>query len=173
MLYWESTVHVDEMWVGSGRKNKLIYHSKNNNINGLYKASDFPNAKTVYYFHGNGWPLSYFYSEIEYIHKLGYNVMAYDYPWYGKSTGFPYKENVDEFSDTCYQYIKQKKNISDTEVILWWYSVGTAVVTDFASKNSFDKLVLVSPFASRYDMSMTLFGFPIQKYLDSNDSFVL
>ena len=42
-----------------------ISDSQGNNINGLYLDNNA--EKTVYYFHGNGGPLNYFYSEIQYI----------------------------------------------------------------------------------------------------------
>jgi pimeloyl-ACP methyl ester carboxylesterase len=83
--------------------------------------------------------------------------MAYDYPGYGKSTGMPYKENVEKYSQLFYEHIKTKKNLIDEEIIIWGYSVGTAVATDFASKNDFEKIILISPLASRYDMSMKFF----------------
>lgn len=147
-----------------------ISDSQENNINGLYYDNN--SDKTVYYFHGNGGPLNYFYSEIEYIWSLGYNVMAYDYPGYGKSTGFPYKENVEEFSQTFFEHIQKEKNIKNDELIIWGYSVWTAVATDFASKNNFEKLILVSPFASRYDMSKSFLGIRLQKLLFQKNSFV-
>ena len=149
-----------------------ITDSKGNNVNGLYLKNDNKDAETVYYFHGNGGPLSYFYSEIKYIHSLGYNVMAYDYPGYGKSTGFPHKENVDEFSKLFYEYVQSNKNLNEKNLILWGYSIWTAVVTDFASKNDFQKLILVSPLASRYDMSEKLFWIPLQSYLGKWNSYV-
>jgi LAS superfamily LD-carboxypeptidase LdcB/pimeloyl-ACP methyl ester carboxylesterase len=147
-----------------------IQTTKWENINGLYFNKNA--EKTVYYFHGNGGPLNYFYSEIEYIGELGYNVMAYDYPGYGKSTGMPYKENVEEYSQLFYEDIKTKKNLIDEEIIIWGYSVGTAVATDFASRNNFAKIILISPLASRYDMSMKFFWFPIQQILFRNNSFI-
>ena len=147
-----------------------ISDSQWNNINGLYLDNNA--EQTVYYFHGNGGPLNYFYSEIEYIWALGYNVMAYDYPGYGKSTGFPYKENVEEFSQTFYEYVQKEKELNNQELIIWWYSVWTAVATDFASKNDFEKLILVSPFASRYDMSKSFLGIRLQKILFQKNSFV-
>lgn len=143
-----------------------------NNINGLYLPYNNGEAKTVYYFHGNGGPLSTFYSEIEYIHSLGYNVIAYDYPWYGKSDWFPYKYRVEHFSEVFYSYIKEQKNIVDEDLVIWWYSIGSAVAVDFASKNNFDKLVLVGTLASRYDISSQILGFPLQKFLFLKNSFV-
>lgn len=128
--------------------------------------------KTVYYFHGNWGPNHYFYSEIKYIHDLGYNVMMYDYPGYWKSEWLPYKENNDDSSQVFYDYLKKEKNIESKDLIVWWYSVWTAVATDFASKNDFERLVLVSPLSSRYDMSRKLFWFALQKILFLPDSYV-
>jgi len=139
------------------------------NINWLYVWTW--KGKTVYYFHWNWWPLNYFYSEIKYINELWYNVISYDYPWYWKSEWYPYKNNVDRFSKEFYEYIKKEKGISDEDLIVWWYSIWTAVATDFASKNTFDKLILVSPLSSRYDMSNYIFWFPLQKYLFVSDSY--
>jgi GTP-binding protein EngB required for normal cell division len=45
--------------------------------------------------------------------------MAYDYPGYGKSTGFPYKENVEEFSQTFYEYVQKEKELNNQELIIW------------------------------------------------------
>jgi pimeloyl-ACP methyl ester carboxylesterase len=83
--------------------------------------------------------------------------MAYDYPGYGKSTGMPYKKNVEKASQIFYEDIKTKKNLIDEEIIIWGYSVGTAVATDFASRNNFEKIILISPLATRYDMSKKYF----------------
>jgi len=167
-------IHVQDLvWHVEADLNFEEINIKNKNgelINGLYLWSW--TWKTVYYFHGNGWPNSYFYSEIKYIHELGYNVMMYDYPGYWKSEWLPYKENVDESSQAFFEYLQKEKGIKNDDLIVWWYSVWTAVATDFASKNDFEKLILVSPLSSRYDMSRKLFWFALQKILFLKDSYV-
>ena len=140
------------------------------NINWLY--IDNNSDKTVYYFHWNWLSLSFFYSEIRYIKNLGYNVMAYDYPWYWKSTWVPHYSKVAEFSDIFFNYVKKEKNLKNDDIIVWGYSIWTAVAVDFISRNSFDRLVLVSPLASRYDMAKKMLGYPIQKLLFIPNSFV-
>ena len=148
------------------------------NINWLYTKAlswsyDFNQTpKTIYYFHWNGWPLSYFYSEIKYITSLGYNVFTYDFPGYWKSTWVPYKKNIEIFSKEFYEYIKKEKWLKSEELIIWWYSIWTAVAVDFANKNNVEKIILVSPISSRYDMSKKLFWFAIQKILFLKNSFV-
>lgn len=142
-----------------------------NNINGLYLS--WSKQEVVYYFHWNWWPLKYFYSEIKYINDLWYSVFAYDYPWYWKSTWFPDKNVVLNFSKTFFEYIKSTKKIENQNLIIWWYSVWTAVASDFAFKNDFNKLVLVAPFSSRYDMwAKYLFWFPPQKLFFKPNSFI-
>lgn len=141
-----------------------------NNINWLYLT--WSKNEVVYYFHWNWWPLSYFYSEIKYINDLWYSVFAYDYPWYWKSTWFPDKKIVDNFSKKFFERIKTEKNIKNENLIIWWYSVWTAVATDFASKNDFLKIILVAPFSSRYDMwSRYFFWIPLQKLFFLQNSY--
>ena len=147
-----------------------IKDKNNNNINWLY--IDNKADKTVYYFHGNWLPIDYYFHEINYIAELWYNVMAYDYPWYGKSLGFPNKNEIDNFSEIFYEYIKKEKDLESEDLIVWWRSVWAAVATDFASKNNIDKLILVSPWTSRYEMSRKKFWFSLQNILLKMDSYV-
>lgn len=140
-------------------------------LNWLY--IDNHKEKTIYYFHWNWGPLPYFYSEIKYMKDLGYNVMAYDYPWYGKSEGFPYYEDVISASEEFYDYMKKQKKFDDKKIIVWWYSIWTAVSVEFANNHkNIEKLVLLSALSSRYDMSRHFVWFALQKILFRKNSFV-
>lgn len=141
-----------------------------NTIHGIYIDNGAP--KTVYYFHGNGAPMDHFYTEMRYIADLGYNLISYDFPGYGKSTGKPTQIEILDFSNTFYDAMKQKLAFEDSDVIVWGYSVGTATAIDFAQDKDFDKLVLFAPLASRYDMSAKAFGFPLQKIFLLPNSFI-
>jgi len=141
-----------------------------NTISWLYV--DNSAEKTVYYFHGNGAPIQYFYSDIQYISDLGFNVIAFDFPWYGKSTGYPTQQENQNFSEIFYSEMKKELWFTDENLIIWGYSVGTALAIDFAQNRDFDSLVLFSPLASRYEMSEKVFGFPIQKLFFLPNSYV-
>lgn len=141
-----------------------------NNIHGLYIDNNA--EKTVYYFHGNGAPMDHFYTEMRYIGNLGYNVMSYDFPWYGKSEGKPTQLEVGNFSREFFGAMQEEKQFKNEDVIIWGYSIGTAVAIDFAKEVDFDKLILFSPLASRYDMSEKFFGFPIQRFFFRENSYV-
>ncbi len=158
VLYWEyEEINIDDWYW--------------NNINWIYVKSDIENAKTVYFFHGNSWPIYFFYNWINYINKLWFNVMVYDYPWYWKSDWLPYKNNVSNFSQKFYDYLKEEKNIKNEDLIVWWYSIWTAVWVDFASNNEFDKILLFAPLSSRYDASKHYLWFAAQKLFFIKDSY--
>jgi len=116
--------------------------------------------------------MEHFYTEMRYIADMGYNLMSYDFPGYGKSTWVPHKEMVDEFSEDFYAVMQREKWIQDENLIVWWYSVGTAVAIDFAKQRDFDSLVLFAPLSSRYDMSEKAFWFPLQKLFFLPNSYI-
>lgn len=133
---------------------------------------DNESEKVVYYFHGNGAPIEYFYSDIEFISDLWYSVIALEYPWYGDSTWIPYIDENRNFSNIFYENMQKKLHFKDRDLIIWWYSVGTALAVDFAKDKDFDSLVLFAPLASRYDMSEKTFWFPLQKLFFLENSYV-
>ncbi len=133
---------------------------------------DTKSKKTIIYFHGNGGDINIFDDEIDYISSLWFNVLAVDFPWYGESGEIPTESSVYSASQTAYNYLTWTKKINSDNIIIWWYSIGTAAATDLAYHNPVYKLVLVAPLTSRYDMSTKLLWFPLQKYLFQKDSFV-
>lgn len=150
---------------------KVRYNAPSwNLITGLY--IDNGSEKIVYYFHGNGAPMEYFYSDIQYISDLWYSVIALEYPWYGDSTGLPYLEENRDFSRVFYEKMQEKLEFDDKDLIVWWYSIGTALAIDFARDRDFDSLVLFSPLASRYDMSKKVFWFSVQKLFFLENSYI-
>lgn len=147
-------------------------HIKNKNwttIHGIFL--DNKEQKTIYYFHGNGWPLKYYTDNIKYLWNLGYNVMSYDYPGYGKSTWYPLEQEVYNYSQSFFEYMKKEKWIQSENIIVFWHSIGTWVGTDFVHKNNVEKLILISPLASRYDMSIEKYWFILQKIVFLKNSF--
>ncbi|MCK4956204.1 MAG: alpha/beta fold hydrolase [Candidatus Cloacimonetes bacterium] len=75
-----------------------------------------------------------------------WSFVLVDYRGYGQSEGHP-SENV-LYSDalSVYKWIKEKLNPSQFAV--FGHSLGSAVATQLASKASFEKIVLISPFES-------------------------
>jgi LAS superfamily LD-carboxypeptidase LdcB/pimeloyl-ACP methyl ester carboxylesterase len=166
---WEGIKISKDIQVPENMEEINVQMADGNVINGIYLGNR--EGKTVYYFHGNWLSLPYFYKDIEYIHSLWVNVIAYDYPGYGKSTWIPTQKNITQYSQIFFNDIQNKKNIKDEDVIIWGLSIWTAAAADFAGRNEFDKLIFVSPMASRYDMAKKMFGFPVQKLFFRKNTF--
>jgi LAS superfamily LD-carboxypeptidase LdcB len=141
-----------------------------NTITGLY--IDNNSEKIVYYFHGNWAPMEYFYSDIKFISDLWYSVIAHEFPGYGDSTGIPYIEENRDFSKIFYEKMQEQFWFQESDVIIWGYSIGTALAVDFAKDREFDSLILFSPLASRYDMWSKLLWFPLQKLFFLKNSYI-
>lgn len=146
-----------------------IKTSDNNNINWIFLNNN--SQKTVFYFHGNGWPINYYFDNIIYIWNLWYNVISYDYPWYWKSTWYPLEQEVYKYSQVFFDYMKKTKSIKIEDIIVFWHSIWTWIWTDFAYKNKVDKIILISPLSSRYEMSKQKYSVIIQKILFMKNSF--
>lgn len=141
-----------------------------NNINWLY--IEWSREETVYYFHGNWGPLKAFYWDIKYINELWYNIIAYDFPSYGKSWAYPYTETIQRFSQVFFDHIQKEKWIKNKDLIIWGFSVWAWIWADFASKNEVWKVILLAPFASKYDFVRSHIWFAIQKLFFLKDSFI-
>lgn len=165
-------------WMGKNKYDRAVnfdfetIHIKGEKEEDMYALFvDKKSPKTVLFFHGNGWALPYFYDYIEFISSLGYNVLAFEYPWFWESSGSPSKENIKKYNDVLYSAIKREKNIKEENTILWGYSIGSWIALDFAQNHSFEKIILSSPFSSLFAMSQKTFGFTLQKYLFLEDRY--
>ncbi len=67
--------------------------SQGNQINAWYFHAEHPKAKVLFY-HGNAQNLSAHFSMLSWIVDSGYDLMIFDYPGYGKSTGKPTPEST-------------------------------------------------------------------------------
>ncbi len=148
---------------------KIQITYKQEEIAGMYINNEA--EKTVYYFHGNGWDLSYFYADLNYISSLGYNVLALEYPGYGKSSWFPYEQTVNEFSRELYRFAQNRYSIREENTIIWGYSIGTGVASNFAVWKNIDALLLFAPYLSMYDMAESRFWFAVQKIFFHKNTF--
>lgn len=132
---------------------------------------DNKKPKTIFYFHGNGWSISDYFSTIVYLWDLGYNVMAYDYPGYGKSGWYPLESKVYNYSKAFFEYVAKEKWIKVEDTIVFGHSIGTGVWADFAFRNNVEKMILLSPLSSRYEMSIAKYGVILQHILFMKNSF--
>ncbi len=119
-----------------------------------------PNAPVILYFHGNGenigglakmrmlWKLS----------TLGAHVVAFDYPYYGLSTGELNQKGAVNSGDTAFRWTIE--HFPNSPVIIWGRSLGSAIAIQvaLANRQNVSKLILSQPWDEL--KKLALFQFP-------------
>ena len=117
-------------------------------------------------FHGNGAPLKNFLVVQQWFAALGISNYGFDYRGFGKSSGWPSETGIEEDSDTVWNYVLQREEITPEQVIVLGVSVGCAPAARIAALHQPKMLVLVSAFIDLKTVvdEQLLFG-PLSRFL--------
>ena len=115
--------------------------------------------RTVLFFHGNGGNISYRMETIRILHSLGLNLLLFDYRGYGKSDGTPGEEGTYMDATAMWNYLIQEKGIQASDVVLMGRSLGGAIASWLAEKESPRSLILESSFTSLADVGAEVYRF--------------
>lgn len=95
--------------------------------------------------------------------KFGCNVLIYDYPGFGHSTGVPGEQACYASAVSAYDWLTKSKQIPPQDIILMGQSLGSAMACELATKCEHKALVLLSPFTSIRDLGQELVPiFPVK-----------
>lgn len=125
-------------------------------IHGLY----FPveNSKgLILYFHGNSGALDGWGYLGNKFNSIEYSVFVSDYRGYGKSTGRLSEKNLYSDAQVIYDYFTGR--CEDERIIIMGRSLGSAIAIELALQNSYEKLILESPFHSLTGMIKMFFNY--------------
>ncbi len=117
-----------------------------------------PAAKgTLMMFHGNGETLSSVDDYVHSIHKLGYNLMAWDYPGYGRSTDCWFSQDMLlSDAEAAYQWLAKKEN--PKTIYFFGYSLGTGLALSVASKHAQNPVFLVAAYDAMTNVAFDRFS---------------
>jgi len=87
-----------------------------------------------------------------------------DYPGYGKCEGKASPKNIRQSADIAIETLfRRYASIGfseQTQINVMGHSLGAAIALDFASRHPCNKIILLAPFTSLYDMAKRLVGVP-------------
>jgi pimeloyl-ACP methyl ester carboxylesterase len=89
---------------------------------------------TILFHHGNGPHLGRFWDRVEVLFQLGYDVMLFDYPGFGRSTGTASELGTQASADAMLVTLLAREDIDPTRVVLYGHSLGGAVALGLAER---------------------------------------
>lgn len=107
-------------------------------------------AAWILYFHGssgNVAALGYNKAWAQF-RRLGLGVLAVDYRGYGKSGGKPSEGGIYRDADAAYAYMTDALHVPPSRIIIYGYSLGSAVAIDLAARVSAAGLIVEGAFLS-------------------------
>jgi fermentation-respiration switch protein FrsA (DUF1100 family) len=119
-------------------------------LNGwFFESRSKPATATIIFFHGNGGNITSVGWMGQRFAKNGFNILLFDYRGYGASEGVAAGEsNLYADGDAAVAFVTNEKGIHPDQIVLYGQSLGTAIVTDVASRGKFGAVVLESGFSS-------------------------
>jgi len=84
----------------------------------------------------------------------GFDVVTYNYPGFGNSSGNPDYQNFIHSSETILDYVRKKYNVEPADIAIFSASLGTVAAFHLAQTYTFGSIVLVNPVDSAFNRCM-------------------
>ena len=117
------------------------------------EGKDAPARATILFYHGNAGNLSYVWTWLRTLSRLGADVFAIDYRGYGKSGGEPSEEGLYLDAEAAYRYLTESRGVAPRRIVVCGRSLGGAPACEVASRFECGALVLHSAFTSAPEMA--------------------
>ncbi len=131
----------------------------------IVKQLDNPKSEyTILYSHGNAVDLGGLQHLQSNFYAHGYSIVTYDYSGYGHSEGSPSEQQVYNDVQAVYDYLISQKKIKAEHIIAYGHSLGSAIATDLASKNTVAALILESAFTTAFRVKTVYPIVPFDKF---------
>jgi fermentation-respiration switch protein FrsA (DUF1100 family) len=98
----------------------------------------------VLYLHGNSSTIAHRMNIVHYEHlrALGLNVFAPEYRGFGGLDGVPAERSLDRDAGVAYEYLRSRLHVPPDRIIIYGWSLGSAVAVDLASHVDESALIL-------------------------------
>lgn len=126
---------------------------------------------TILYCHGNYQHLDHYWPRVMILWNLGYDVFAFDYRGYGRSTGEATEAGIYEDGRTVLAWLSQQPRVQSGALVYYGYSLGGAVAIQLATEQTPDALFTESAFASAQALLEDSANLPMSSDLLMDGSF--
>jgi uncharacterized protein len=117
-----------------------------------------PDARgTLLFFHGNAGNISHRLDSLQIFHRLGLNVLIFDYRGYGQSSGSPSEKGLYEDARAAWRWLTDERGVAPGQIVLFGRSMGAAVASRLATEVDAAGLIVESSFSSVPDIAADLY----------------
>jgi len=113
--------------------------------------------RALLFFHGNAGNISHRGESLTIFHRLGFNILIFDYRGYGQSGGSPTEDGLHADAVAAWRFLREIKGFDAEEITLFGRSLGGAVATRLAAEAKPAALILESTFSSAKDVAAEVF----------------
>ena len=128
----------EEVWIKTKRDIKL---------KSWFIKKDLNNYKTLIFFHGNAGNLFNRVHKLNELNKLDINILIISWRGFSGNSGNPTEKNLYTDAKLIIKWLNNL-GVSDDKIILYGESLGTGVAVELGQKNTFNSIILESPFTS-------------------------
>jgi len=114
---------------------------------------------TVLFCHGNAGNISHRLESVAVFHRLGLNVLIFDYRGFGWSEGSPDEEGTYLDAEAAYRHLREERGIAPERIVIFGRSLGGAVAIELARRAEAAALIVESTFTSAVDMGKLIYPF--------------
>ncbi len=124
-------------------------------------APEAQSVRWVLYLHGNASTVASGVNVDHYrvLTRLGLNVLAPEYRGFGGLDGVPTESSLREDTRTAYEYLRASRGAVPRDIVLYGWSLGSALAIDLASRERVRAVVLEAPAASLADLAQRRYPF--------------
>jgi fermentation-respiration switch protein FrsA (DUF1100 family) len=111
----------------------------------LMRSTADPDTRTwLLYLHGNSSTIAHRMNIVHYDHlrALGLNVFAPEYRGFGGLDGVPTERSLDYDAGVAYDYVRSTLHVAPERIVIYGWSLGSAVAVDLASHVDESALIL-------------------------------
>lgn len=113
--------------------------------------------RALLFFHGNAGNISHRGESLAIFHRLGFNILIFDYRGYGQSEGSPTEDGLHADAVAAWRFLREVKGFDAGEITLFGRSLGGAVAARIAAEVKPVALILESTFSSAKDVAAEVF----------------
>jgi len=128
---------------------------KEGTVHGWFVPSD-SGSPAVLFCHGNAGNIADRLEMLESIHAAGLSVLIFDYRGYGESPGTPSEPAMYQDARAACEWLSNR-GFSDTDIIVYGRSLGSAVAAHLAQERTFRAVVLEATFPRLADVAAVHF----------------